>query len=147
MSDRNDRRSFLSRSVLNSGQVKPVPMDNIRVSGVIDHVDRDRTPLAKPQDRAWNLAVVARGLDRFPWGEFERDRGDAQRVVRLFRGRLFGGMHEMRYRARDRQSYGVFEQRATINGHDFSLRRRCPPLSYAQAAHPTTMRPQPSINR
>ncbi len=87
-----------------------MPMDNIRIAGVIDHVDRDPAPLPKPEDRARNLAVVARGPYCFAWCQFERDRGNAQRVVRFFGWRIVGSTSEVWYCAQSGSHRGVFEQ-------------------------------------
>ena len=60
-----------------------MPVDDIGVTGIIDDVDVDRGSLTQPQYRAWNGAVVARGLDRFARSEFERDRSDPDGMIDL----------------------------------------------------------------
>jgi hypothetical protein len=77
----DDWLSLFSRSILESGQVQAVPMDEVRIAGVVDDLDLHGAPLVQPQHRTGDAAVVSRGFDRFAWCQLERNWTDADGVI------------------------------------------------------------------
>ena len=60
-----------------------MPVNEVRITRIVDDVDGNRVPLAYTQQRTRDLAVVRRGLYHFAGRNFERKRRDANGVIGL----------------------------------------------------------------
>ena len=62
-----------------------MPVDEVGIAGVVDHLDGDGLAFPQAQCRTRNRAIVCGGFDHLARGDLKRDRGDAYRVIDRYR--------------------------------------------------------------
>ena len=60
-----------------------MPVDELRITGIVDDGGRDLLPFAQPDQRSRNSAIVSNRLERAPVPEIDGDWRDTERDIRL----------------------------------------------------------------
>ena len=84
----NHRGTLFHCAVVQRVDGQPVPMDDVRISAAVGHVDAHRNAFAQTKKRPGNLAVVAKRLDAHVRADLQRTWLDAKRVVSFRCGAL-----------------------------------------------------------
>lgn len=75
---RNQRRSFLLRTIHIGRNKLPMPMNQLRHIGIVVHIDRHALSFAHAQQRSRYSAVVSHCLDNLSGSYFQLDGSDAK---------------------------------------------------------------------